>query len=190
MVTWFRRGDFPEPGPRQIAALGIAPGYTIVEHDDPAELDAAGRAANVSAADQWNGHRIASFVDQKTKTVHLQSLKALGGDQDLYDANRAHEGCHTWDIEHDETGRNWYWPTPDGKLIPVSTLADLTAAKARYPQPVSFDWSKALPTTPDLSPDRLKQPLPTAVPASLMTQAQPAVSPYPTQLPTPGSPVR
>jgi hypothetical protein len=99
-------------------------------------------------------------------------------------------GGHANGLVHDATGEGWGWNAPDGTFHPVSTPSELAAVQAKYPQPVSFDWSKAFPTTPDLSPDRLKQPLPTAVPASLMTQAQPAVSPYPTQLPTPGSPVR
>lgn len=148
MVTWFRRGDLPEPPPPEVAKLGMAPGYTVREFDDPTELDAWARGGGISASDQWNAHTIASAVNNKDKVVGLLSRKATNDDS-LYDARAQHEYAHTWNLYHDDAGKNWQG-TPDAwsSINMANALNALTAKDAQAADPASSAVQLAKSLTP------------------------------------------
>lgn len=94
----FRRGDLPEPPPKELAALGLAPGYHVREMD-PVALDKFCRAWGVAANDEWNKRRIAACV--------VPSLKAVILPPNASPEVRSHEYGHTWNVQHNPGGRGW-----------------------------------------------------------------------------------
>lgn len=107
-VKWFRRGDLaPEPPP-ELAALGMAPGYTVKLFPSQAALDKYARQWGVSADDQWNKRSLVSAVIPALKLVCR--LQPGLEDSELANSRDVHENGHTWGWRHAEGGGGWIPP--------------------------------------------------------------------------------
>ena len=138
-----RPGNYPESPPPDFAKLGPPPGVKVQYFDSLDALGDFARANKVDANDAYNAHRFMGAYIPALQMVALPKpgvLNDSGLDQALYQ----HEvGGHSNGLVHNSTGEGWYWSAADGKLIPVNSMADLTAAKAQYPPAATFDWGNA-----------------------------------------------
>lgn len=147
-MSGLRPGNYPEPPPADFANLGPPPGVKIRYFDSLDALGDFARANKIAANDSFNAHRYMGGYVPALQTVALPKPGILN-DSELDQALYQHEvGGHSNDLVHGPEGTGWGWNAPDGTFHPVGSMADLTAAKAQYPQPASFDWSKAFATAP------------------------------------------
>lgn len=93
-----RRGDLPEPPPKELAALGLNPLYHV-QTMDPMALDKFCRAWGVNANDEWVKRTIAACV--------VPGLKAVVLPPGATPEQRAHEYGHSWDVPHFKGGAGW-----------------------------------------------------------------------------------
>lgn len=94
----FARPNQPEAPPKELAALGLAPGYHVKEMP-PAQLDAFCRAWGVDANDDHEKRQIMACV--------VPSLKAVVLPPNATPEQKSHEFAHTWDVPHFEGGQGW-----------------------------------------------------------------------------------
>jgi hypothetical protein len=159
MVSWFRRGDLPEPPPPELAKLGLAPGYSVKYFKDPAELDRYAKQWGVAANDQWNARTIASAVIPALKVVCRLDPSGNLEDKELRQTRDAHEFAHTWDWRHDEKGGGWIAPKGWSMEAAQARLAEANKPKAPpTPAPAPADAAVQLAKSM-AAPKPVEQPL-------------------------------
>jgi hypothetical protein len=126
-----RRGDLPEPPTQGWEALGVKPGYQVVDAPTQAAL-AAACASTGRGTYGAGGYDTGACTDQRGQVVYMPGW----ADKELYAADLAHEGEHTWGPTHGDGRRGWFWPggQPVQPLSPETAQAMLNGARAALAQ--------------------------------------------------------
>lgn len=103
MPFGFRRGDLPEPAPKEVRGAGMAPGFNLLSLS-PSEVDAYCRAHGVTPDESYRQAKVQACVDVDNRLKVMPTRESQ--DPVFYDALSDHENAHTWGYVH-KGERGW-----------------------------------------------------------------------------------